>query len=310
MRTVLALASFAGLVAAQTGYGRFACTLVNGDGTFSADQSLCADAALIPPGTNDPAAETQGDLPAPTGSQCVIETESGAYFCGIAGASCASDANCDNGPCVAGICQGGFTQNCGELDSNCAGFLYCLSSDFTPTPSRTCGAVGAFCQDPTVGSVDFTPAENQLLYNQFCSTGYCNAGTANCDVRALLGEDCSTDPTFRCADGLTCDPTSFLCIAAPVPSGGARQRRNHEFGKRSLCPAAHTACKVSGRASGFECVDVMSSLEQCGGCASSGGVDCTALPGVASVGCVAGTCEIWACAEGYKWDTTTQSCVA
>ena len=35
-----------------------------------------------------------------------------------------------------------------------------------------------------------------------------------------------------------------------------------------------------------------SNLEQCGACASAGGVDCTALPGVEAVGCVAGQCEV------------------
>lgn len=35
--------------------------------------------------------------------QCAQELESGAYFCGIAGATCTTNSNCDGGPCVDGI---------------------------------------------------------------------------------------------------------------------------------------------------------------------------------------------------------------
>jgi hypothetical protein len=70
-----------------------------------------------------------------------------------------------------------------------------------------------------------------------------------------------------------------------------------------------------------------------GACATEGGVDCTGLPGVEAVGCVAGVCtlcvmpfrglerslltldvalagEIWSCQDGYTWDAATASCKA
>ncbi|GAA5969703.1 hypothetical protein JCM11641_008010 [Rhodosporidiobolus odoratus] len=311
MRSVLALstvASLAGIAAAQSGYGRFPCTVVNGDGTFSPDATQCTD--LVAPGTGDgvPGVDMQGDLPAPTGAACQIEEETGSYFCGIDGAACTSDEQCDNGLCGPdGTCQGGFLQACAGDDSNCLGYLYCTGADTGSTDADACGAFGSFCQDATPSSNDFTDAENYAIFNQFCSSGYCNFGTGACDVHAQLGEDCSTDPEFGCADGLTCDQSTFTCAVAAVPSGRARSRRN-QLHRRNLCPASHSACSLSS--GGFECVDTSSNLEQCGGCASQGGVDCTAIAGAESVGCVDSVCEIWSCQEGFSYDAEKEACVS
>ncbi|GAA5821036.1 hypothetical protein JCM11251_001932 [Rhodosporidiobolus azoricus] len=309
LRSVLAISALAGFAAAQTGYGRFPCTLVNGDGTFSANQDLCANDALIAPGANDANGEAQGDGVNPVDAECVVAPQGG-YYCGIAGAQCTTDANCDNGLCVDGRCQGGFNQACGGVDSNCSGFLYCLSGDYSTTASNQCGAVGAFCQDYAAVSDGVTKETAQATFSQFCATGYCNYGTGDCDNYVPLGGDCTVDPDFGCGPNASCDtttdPSNPVCRALAVPSGGARARRNLHR-KRNLCPSSHEACSVEG-VKGFECIDTSSNLEQCGACASAGGVDCTSLPGVESVGCVAGTCEIWACAEGYEWSASSASC--
>ncbi|GAA5915955.1 uncharacterized protein JCM6883_001064 [Sporobolomyces salmoneus] len=311
--SVLSLASVAlAQSATPSGYGRFPCTIVNGDNTFSPDQSQCASDLLVNPGADDNNTGNQGDRTNPVDPECVQELESGAYFCGIAGATCTSDANCDNGVCTDGICQGGFTQECGSTDTNCSGFLYCLSNEFSTTPTDTCGGFNAYCQDPTQGNVDFTNAENYAIFNQYCESGYCNFNSAACDVHATnVGDDCSTDPEFRCTqtaqgDQLVCDQTTFTCALASSPSGRARARRN--LSNRNLCPSANEeACSVAG---GFECIDTSSSLENCGGCANAGGVDCSAIEGVSSSSCNMGTCEIWACADGYTWDASAETCVA
>ncbi|GAA6063426.1 hypothetical protein JCM10212_002612 [Sporobolomyces blumeae] len=306
------LASLAGLAAAQTGYGRFPCTVVNGDGTFSPQQSQCDASALVNPGSNEAGTGNQGDRPNPVDAMCTMENESGAYFCGIAGATCSSDSNCDNGVCVDGKCQGGFLQACAGDDDNCSGFLYCMSGDYMVTAADSCGAQGAFCQDVTQGSQDFTKAQNQAIFNQFCASGYCNYGNGNCDVHVTtVGGDCSSDPDFGCSQtstgqALTCDETTFTCQLAAVPSGRARTRRN--LSRRNLCPASHEACSIEGT-SGFECIDTSSSLEACGGCPGIG-QDCTAITGVEGVGCVSGQCEIWSCADGFTYDAETSSCVA
>ncbi|GAA5844255.1 hypothetical protein JCM9279_001741 [Rhodotorula babjevae] len=351
---VASLATLASLAAAQStsgvplGYGRFPCTIVNADGTFSPDASLCADAKLVAPGlATGNAGGTQGDGVNPTGAQCVLQAETGAYFCGLAGAKCSSDANCDNGHCVEGTCQGGFAQSCSQKDSNCLGFLYCLTQDYTATATDTCGGIGAFCNDARSASLDMQASEAQEIFNGFCQSGYCNFVTAECDTKKVLGESCASDPTYGCTSGLACDPSSLKCTrslggsgpAAPGASQRARSRsrravaqghqavvvaRSHPAAgaaaaglkARALCPAGRQACALavglgsSGVQGGFECVDTQSALEQCGACAAQGGVDCTALPNVAAVGCVQGVCEVWACEDGFLFDPIAAACVA
>ncbi|GAA6005820.1 hypothetical protein JCM11491_004022 [Sporobolomyces phaffii] len=283
--SVLSLAS---LAAAQTGYGRFPCTIVNGDGTYSQDQSQCASGNLVNPGSGESNTGVQGDRPNPVDPVCVQQLETTAWFCGSVGAACSSDANCDNGLCVDGKCQGGFTQACASTDTNCSGFLYCISPDFSTTASDTCGGLGAYCQDPTQGNPSAPAADNYPIFNQYCSSGYCNAEAA-CDEHATtVGADCSVDPQFKCSatstgQALTCDETTFTCQLAAVPSGRARARRN--LSRRSDA--------------------VANTLENCGG------QDCTLLEGVSSVSCsAASVCEIWACADGYVFDADSQACVS
>ncbi|GAA5887283.1 hypothetical protein JCM6882_002474 [Rhodosporidiobolus microsporus] len=319
MRTTLILASLASLssvaLAQQNGYGRFPCTIVNGDGTFSPDQSQCANANLIAPGANTPEdTGNQGDGVTPVDPVCTIDSASGLYFCGIAGASCLSDANCDNGVCTTGTCTGGRNAACAS-DAECSGFLYCFNDLFEPA-SGLCGGLGAYCADYTQGSPENTAAENYPIFNSFCASGYCNSQTNLCDEHVtVVGRSCASDPEFACTVSgttgqvLTCDAATLTCQVAAVPSGAARQRRNRILQKRNLCPANHSACSIQG-GKGFECIDTQSNIEQCGACASAGGVDCTQIEGVEAVGCVAGTCEVWSCATNYEWSSSKSACVA
>lgn len=87
----------------------------------------------------------------------------------------------------------------------------------------------------------------------------------------------------------------------------------------SLCPTGETACPILGSKSfedfhhsqhqlaeflsakgGYECLDVTTSLESCGGCSSTGqGTDCTKIPHSSGVGCSGGQCFIFSCEPGY-----------
>lgn len=317
MRVVLvtaSLVSFAGIASAAVptviGYGRFPCTIVNGDGTYSPDPSQCLNANLVAPGADTDGTGAQGDGVTPVDPVCSQQLETSGYYCGIAGAACTSDSGCDNGLCVGGTCQGGFTQACAGNDENCLGFLYCLSGDFTTTPSDTCGGVGAFCQDYTQGDPSFTDADNYAIFNQFCATGYCNFNTGNCDNHGTtIGADCSSDPSFFCTQTsarqpLACDAITQTCQpSGPVPSARARSRRA-EIARRSLCSPGHHACSVGGSL-GFECMDLNSNLENCGAC----GMDCTSLPGVNAIGCEMGVCTTWSCMDSHRWDADAEACV-
>lgn len=84
-------------------------------------------------------------------------------------------ANCDNGVCTNGVCTGGFGDACASDDTACLGYLYCQTPDFLDTAANTCGAVGAFCQDPTAVDPALSVAAAQLIFNNFCATGYCSS---------------------------------------------------------------------------------------------------------------------------------------
>ncbi|GAA5838945.1 hypothetical protein JCM11251_003746 [Rhodosporidiobolus azoricus] len=203
----------------NAGAGRFPCTVVNSDGSFSPDQSLCANSHLFAPGSNDPNASLQGDRPNPVDSMCVLSSESGTYFCGGPGAACTSDSNCDNGVCADGVCQGTFGQACAGDDRQCSGFRYCTGPDGLATASNTCGGLGSFCQDPNALRPNLRVGQIAAINNQFCASGYCNWGTGLCDVHSVVGEECRSDINFKCAEGLECDLNTALCInpAAPPP---------------------------------------------------------------------------------------------
>lgn len=62
----------------------------------------------------------------------------------------------------------------------------------------------------------------------------------------------------------------------------------------ALCPKNKTKCVIDPEWSdSYECLDLESNLESCGGCMSQGeGQDCTAIEGAAAVSCVKGKCVV------------------
>jgi len=236
---------------------------------------------------------------------CVKDPDSDEYFCGYEGATCTTVAACDNGVCTGGTCSGFFGDTCDGDDSDCLGYLYCTDANGDPTAANTCGGLGAYCQDPN--EVGLSGAAQQALFNTNCASTYCSPVTAECTAKTPVGGDCSLDPNYSCEAGVcvtNSDGTQTCQITGA--SQAARARRNVRRG--NLCPAPYDSCSLPGSKRGFECIDTASNLEQCGACALDGGVDCTAIPGVDAVGCVAGKCEIWACAEGYAFDASSSTC--
>ncbi|TKA58329.1 hypothetical protein B0A53_00067 [Rhodotorula sp. CCFEE 5036] len=306
--SVLSLATLASVASAQylapvgQGYGRFPC-----DPNNAASCTNLPDLSALT--NNGPASDSyQGTSPAPTGAQCVQEAATGGYFCGIQGAACSSDSNCDNGSCQNGQCVGDFSTACSQ-NTQCLGYLYCLNVVDLPA-SGTCGGINAYCQDfilPGLG-VSGTALQTQTDYN--CQSGFCSSSGYCANKVTTVGGDCSFDMTRGCGAGLTpvSNGATCTCQLATGPSQRARARRSVVQRRAGTCPASHTACSVDG-VKGFECIDTTSNIEQCGGCASEGGVDCTSIEGVAAVGCVAGVCEIWSCEDGYSFDADQGLCV-
>lgn len=113
------------------------------------------------------------------------------------------------------------------------------------------------------------------------------------------------------------------------PSASARARlaekTKHQEGKYALygqaaadvcgmdeqmAGAEITACPLESGA-GWDCLNLASTLESCGGCMSIGeGQDCTLIKGADTVGCVHGKCVIGTCEFGYYLDAEKGECVA
>jgi len=124
--------------------------------------------------------------------------------------------------------------------------------------------------------------------------------------------------------GRDCIANSATCVSA-----GSRRdlRRKPRLVPWSLdwsrvaefrCEGRLTACAVPSsqffNGDNFECIDTQSDIESCGACAfplpgQPFGVDCTALPGTAEVGCVQGSCNISACLHGYELSEDGRACV-
>lgn len=78
------------------------------------------------------------------------------------------------------------------------------------------------------------------------------------------------------------------------------------------CPAPLSACPVRGApdADAYECVDLLSDLDSCGGCAADDiSFDCNSIPHARGVECVSGFCEVRSCMEGYVVVPTRDMCV-
>ena len=86
-------------------------------------------------------------------------------------------------------------------------------------------------------------------------------------------------------------------------------KRWHRRDLPSTCAAGFTSCPVPNSA-GFECLNTLSTIESCGGCASLGqGTDCSAIEGVDSVSCRAGSCAVSSCAPGFSVAGNGTTCV-
>ncbi|KWU42149.1 hypothetical protein RHOSPDRAFT_27179 [Rhodotorula sp. JG-1b] len=280
---VIALAAFSTLGSATPSfplsYGRFPCSVWCPDGQIHRDDSLCADDKLVATGATLSTANGYHGFkrngPVPTGSTCAQDETSGSWWCGISGATCSSDAACDNGLCIAGRCTGGYSYAASNNNFLCSGYLWSTSFDGSP-----------------VGD------------------GSCNSLTASCAVKCnTAGCDCTNDPKHRCGKGLKpVIDKHGRCTCQPIhPSKRARARRKLDL-VDERCPRSLTACTIGG-GKGYECIDTRTDLEQCGACADMGGVDCTQIPGVASVACFEGSCEIWACEVGLEYDYIRRACL-
>lgn len=125
------------------------------------------------------------------------------------------------------------------------------------------------------------PADNFVPTDCYCGWE-CAPGFVQC------GDSCLTE----CSANAPAAAPSGIPNAQNIP---ARQLPETV----PMCAAGEELCPLPS-AKGFECLDTSSNLEACGACPfQPGSDDCTAIPGVQAVQCVAGRCQVESCLKGY-----------
>ncbi|WVQ62359.1 uncharacterized protein L199_000499 [Kwoniella botswanensis] len=104
------------------------------------------------------------------------------------------------------------------------------------------------------------------------------------------------------------DYSSFLCpggsVACPIPTSDEITPESVNKLETSLNSLADWF-KV-----GFECVELDSELNSCGGCLALGaGQDCSLIANARATGCESGTCQVYSCFDGYVVSPDRQTCV-
>ncbi|WWC58431.1 uncharacterized protein I303_100971 [Kwoniella dejecticola CBS 10117] len=132
--------------------------------------------------------------------------------------------------------------------------------------------------------------------------------------------------------------TDKLQARRPQPSrrmGAQKRNKKVEPLKKKdyssfLCPGGSIACPISDEVTsdsisrlenslnsladwfkvGFECVELDTELNSCGGCLALGsGQDCSLIANARATGCEAGTCQVYSCFDGYVVSPDRQTCV-
>ncbi|WVQ97100.1 hypothetical protein IAU59_004210 [Kwoniella sp. CBS 9459] len=106
------------------------------------------------------------------------------------------------------------------------------------------------------------------------------------------------------------DYSSFLCpggsVACPITPPSLEQITPESAAKlESSLKSLADWFKV-----GFECVELDTELNSCGGCLALGaGQDCSLISNARATGCEAGSCQVYSCFDGYVVSPDRQTCV-
>ncbi|KAG8710762.1 Dihydroxyacetone synthase [Ceratobasidium sp. 394] len=158
---------------------------------------------------------------------------------------------------------------------------------------------------------DFECPTERIKFNNQC---VCRPGKYDCNGK------CTTQPCSSQRPSAPIPPCSTCLHPRDEPRRGKRSRHHGtpNWARHSLsaahCPAGTEMCGALGNANGWECVRVEENLESCGGCVvpffprQVPGVDCSALLGVDSVGCVKGVCQVSKCLPGWTPSADGHSC--
>ncbi|KAL7410749.1 hypothetical protein BDY24DRAFT_417604 [Mrakia frigida] len=260
-----------------------------GGRTLTLSSSCVEPPALCPPGFGYVTAMSSGGGP----------TVFNPVLCQRIGGVTAAQLSCTRlggtydtgvGTCTGFSCP--LSTGCQASSANCR-LVSTLNAGLAPTP---CTAVGSICLNAS-GNSEYrcgVPCNTRACYD--------DAGVQVCDAP---NNRCGVCASGQRLDALTC----FGGISASLAPTRRRERllmeRREKIARdHALCPADLTPCPVGfARDGGYECLDVHTELESCGGCRSTGlGIDCSALPGVRLGGttCAEGRCVVSACRRGFR----------
>ncbi|KAL7422510.1 hypothetical protein Q5752_003158 [Cryptotrichosporon argae] len=253
------------------------------------------------PSNSQPTCDGRGSYTCPSLSRradgtCAASTCADAHILSTSTTCCPRGHSFANSKCC------GAT-GCSHAGATCAAELAC----------KTYASNGVCCPAGTKGWVGQTTA--------CCPAGQVETnGACGCPAGQKFASKSSTTCVDICAAGQTY--SDGRCIA---PSARARsnRRRLADFSLVELdgdsdasvaakvdrrCPAGMTACPVPGL-SAYECLDMTSDLQSCGGCASVGsGRDCTTIPGARFMGCNHGQCQVYSCRDGWVLANNGTAC--
>jgi len=123
----------------------------------------------------------------------------------------------------------------------------------------------------------------------------------------------STNPT-----ACVCNPPSIVSngVCGTSPRGAASQvpTRKRYY---PTCETGKTMCGVPNGGKGYDCVDINTNVESCGGCVVASpfgnnvadGKNCKTIPNVDEAVCDAGTCKVVSCKNGLNVSNSHDSCV-
>lgn len=170
----------------------------------------------------------------------------------------------------------------------------------------------AVCADKYGGQLmDACGVDDDCETSNCASDGVCRPYGQ--DGPAPNGALCTIDDT--CASGYC--SSDGMCDEAPSsPSMKARHRRSVvNLSAAFQCGGfanGLTACPLPR--GGYECVDTLNSLENCGGCLNTdpGAIDCSMLGdyGALEVACVSGACVVKSCDTGFYPSADASICVS
>ncbi|KAI0065204.1 hypothetical protein BV25DRAFT_1799239, partial [Artomyces pyxidatus] len=179
-------------------------------------------------------------------------------------------------------------------------------------------AIPTFLQTNALAIVAVAIAGNEVvtaiitaLINEAAPKSRCTY-PPNAAPACISGNPCG----FTCPNGFTPSPPSHPTTCVCSPPHTICNGRWMGSGFCSERGEGWMACGVfGGGARAWECLDTANDLESCGGCAlpltpyTPLGTDCTALPGVADVSCLSGSCLVRRCLPGYTLAKDSSHCI-